>query len=139
MYCQTCGQSIDETNAYCTHCGAENPYHGYTPGYTVPKNFVVPPPWQESAKTPDLPNLTPLNPPAPTPSPPTVVSKAFTPAYSGFRCPRCGSTHFKKIKSVSTEGWIIFAVGMVICLPLSVIGLFFRESRQKCSICGLKL
>jgi DNA-directed RNA polymerase subunit M/transcription elongation factor TFIIS len=44
-----------------------------------------------------------------------------------FRCPFCQSNLAPKVKrKISTAGWVTFALLLVFCFPLSIIGLFLR-------------
>jgi predicted Zn finger-like uncharacterized protein len=58
----------------------------------------------------------------------------------GFRCPFCQSAYPPAIKRrISTAGWVIFAVLLIACFPLSIIGLFVKEDYRVCSSCGITL
>jgi hypothetical protein len=58
----------------------------------------------------------------------------------GFRCPFCQSTYPPAVKRrISTAGWVIFAVLLIACFPLSIIGLFVKEDYRVCSSCGITL
>jgi predicted Zn finger-like uncharacterized protein len=58
----------------------------------------------------------------------------------GFRCPFCQSTYPPEVKRrISTAGWITFAVLLLACFPLSLIGLFIKEDYRVCSSCRIKL
>jgi hypothetical protein len=58
----------------------------------------------------------------------------------GYHCPRCSSQMPPKVvKRVSTAGWIVFAVLMVIFFPLFWIGLLIKEDVRMCSVCNFKI
>ena len=61
---------------------------------------------------------------------------------TGFRCPFCGSRGSPIMKDkVSTVGWVIFwgMLLFVVCFPLCVIGLFFRDRYASCASCGMRI
>jgi len=83
---------------------------------------------------------------APSTAPPPPVAGAFGPAPSSepgawaFRCPSCGSPEPAVRQSqVSTTGWVVFAVLLVLCFPLCFLGLLIREEYLQCGTCGTRL
>ena len=55
-------------------------------------------------------------------------------------CPYCHITSPTLVKSkVSTGGWILLIVLLILCFPLFWIGLLIREDYRVCSHCGSKL
>src|SRR4051812_17128116 len=58
----------------------------------------------------------------------------------GFECPFCGSTEEPTTqKKISTGGWIVFAVLLLVCWPLFWIGLLMKEDVTVCYDCGRKI
>jgi hypothetical protein len=58
----------------------------------------------------------------------------------GYRCPSCGTQNFPQIiKKISTAGWIVFAVLLVMFFPLFWIGFLMKEEVKVCSVCNLKI
>ncbi len=56
----------------------------------------------------------------------------------GSQCPFCRqSARTLQVDQISTGGWIVFAVLVFFCIPLCWIGLLMRESKFKCSNCGM--
>ncbi|MGI8669729.1 MAG: LITAF-like zinc ribbon domain-containing protein [Aridibacter sp.] len=57
-----------------------------------------------------------------------------------YRCPRCAGQQTPRFeRKISTAGWIIFAVLLVVFFPLFWIGLLIKEDVQFCSVCNLRL
>ena len=61
--------------------------------------------------------------------------------YSGqYKCPYCGTNQPPYTTTqISTGGWIVFAVMLLVCFPLFWIGLLMKDSHQTCSQCRIKL
>jgi RNA polymerase subunit RPABC4/transcription elongation factor Spt4 len=58
----------------------------------------------------------------------------------GYRCPRCGTQNFPQIsKKISTAGWIVFAVLLVMFFPLFWIGFLMKEEVKICPVCNLRI
>lgn len=58
----------------------------------------------------------------------------------GFRCPFCQSTVPPRVRhKISTAGWVIFVVLLLVCFPFCLIGLFIKEDYRVCRSCGIKL
>jgi DNA-directed RNA polymerase subunit RPC12/RpoP len=59
---------------------------------------------------------------------------------TGFQCRYCGTTEPPYYSSqISSEGWVVFALMLVFCLPLFWIGLLITEERRHCYDCGARL
>lgn len=73
-------------------------------------------------------------------TPPSAPAGAVLPG--GFRCVYCGSTTTPRVKStLSTAGWIVFAILLVGCfllawIPFVVDGL--KEQYRVCTNCGAR-
>jgi hypothetical protein len=53
-------------------------------------------------------------------------------------CPFCQQpARTIAVEQISTAGWVIFAVLIMTCIPLCWIGLLMKETKQKCSRCGM--
>jgi hypothetical protein len=58
----------------------------------------------------------------------------------GYRCPRCASQLLPKIeRKISTAGWVVFAIFLVMFFPLFWIGLLIKEDVRVCPVCNLKI
>ncbi len=56
------------------------------------------------------------------------------------QCPYCHTQAPARIKSkVSTGGWVLFVIILLVFFPLCWIGLLIREEYYVCSYCGIKL
>jgi hypothetical protein len=57
-----------------------------------------------------------------------------------YRCPYCGSTQRPHtLQKISTGGWIVFAVMLLVCFPLFFIGLLMKDTYQVCGQWGVML
>lgn len=57
-----------------------------------------------------------------------------------YRCPNCGTQNFPMIeKKISTAGWIVFGVLLVMFFPLFWIGLLIKEETKVCPICRARV
>jgi predicted RNA-binding Zn-ribbon protein involved in translation (DUF1610 family) len=57
-----------------------------------------------------------------------------------FHCPFCGSAKLPKRKSeISTKGWVICLVLLILCFPLCWLGLFIKEESKFCRDCNMRL
>ena len=61
--------------------------------------------------------------------------------YSGqYKCPYCGTNQPPYTSSqISTGGWIVFAVMLLVCFPLFWIGLLMKENVSICPVCRATL
>ena len=59
---------------------------------------------------------------------------------AGFACPFCRA-HGAPLQraKISTAGWIVFAVLLLLCFPLFWIGLLMKETYRVCGSCGSNL
>jgi hypothetical protein len=58
----------------------------------------------------------------------------------GSVCPYCGSDAPPIFTSqISSGGWVVLVVMLLLCWPLFWIGLLMKEDVKKCSDCGAKL
>jgi hypothetical protein len=62
-------------------------------------------------------------------------------SYSGqYKCPYCGTNRPPySTEQISTGGWIVFAVMLLVCFPLFWVGLLMKETHQTCSQCRIRL
>jgi hypothetical protein len=57
-----------------------------------------------------------------------------------YRCPNCMSQFLPRIeRRISTTGWIVFAVLLVLFFPLFWVGLLIKEDVQICPSCNVRL
>ena len=119
--CKSCGSLNDEAARICRFCGTSL---GSSRQATGQREYV--PPAQNWANEPAS-------------SAPVQPYGAQATA-SGYRCPRCGTSYPPQVeKKISTEGWIVFAVLIVFCLPLFWIGLMMKSEHRICPMCHADL
>jgi hypothetical protein len=72
---------------------------------------------------------------------PVLIQRAHLRESEGsFRCPFCQSNDLPIVqRRISTAGWVIFAVMLIACFPLCLIGLFVKEDYRVCRSCGFSL
>lgn len=79
------------------------------------------------------------------PQPVVLVAAAPAPAWPqprprGFLCPYCGAQSPPIVRQqISTAGWVLFVVLLLVCFPLCIVALFVKEDYRVCSGCGIKL
>ena len=57
-----------------------------------------------------------------------------------FRCPFCGCNEAPITKQkVSTAGWAVLIVLLIVCFPLCWLGLFIKDDYHECYECGMKI
>ncbi|MDQ3798317.1 MAG: hypothetical protein M3384_02605, partial [Acidobacteriota bacterium] len=145
VHCQNCGQVNNYGSNFCRFCGARMVAAQTTPPpqqqqqqnqsyeYNPPKPYS----WktdeyqvqQQDAKTrrsQDIHRVQPL--PHPSQPMPQALAYQQAPAMAhGYRCPRCGTQNLPHIeRKISTAGWVVFAVLLVVFLPLFWIGLLIK-------------
>lgn len=142
--CQNCGRINAAEAIYCRFCGTKFNGQAERPdpfGHSAPRPYA----WKTDefqASTVDK-GTTQFQ-------PRQASTSAFTPAapmafrqaqYMGdFRCPRCGSTLPPVFeRRVSTAGWIVFSVLLVLTVVFFWIGLLIREDVAVCPNCRLSL
>ena len=57
-----------------------------------------------------------------------------------YRCPNCMSQFLPRVeRRISSTGWIVFAVLLVLFFPLFWVGLLIKEDVQVCPSCNVRL
>ncbi|MGI9037118.1 MAG: LITAF-like zinc ribbon domain-containing protein [Pyrinomonadaceae bacterium] len=148
--CQNCGQVNNGGSNFCRFCGtsiaqSETPPQSYE--YNPPRPYV----WKtdefqtsdpQVRKTRQINQAQPLpNRAAPNFAPPMPMTNYRPAAMTyGYRCPRCGTQNFPRLeRKVSTAGWVVFAVLLVMFFPLFWIGLLIKEDVKVCPVCNLTI
>lgn len=152
--CQNCGQVNNQGSNFCRFCGtkivvSQNPYQ-QPPIQPQPQSYENNPPkpysWKtdeyqvseaKARKTQDfnqaqaLPNFG---------SPRPLVQQQQSQIAYGYRCPRCGSQNLPHIeRKISTAGWVVFAVLLVVFFPLFWVGLLIKEDVRVCPVCNSRV
>ena len=152
IQCTNCGQVNTETSNFCRFCGTKflqtqmqndggyeyappSPYSWKTDEFQIGETG--------KKKTQQVDRVQPLPNPYQTAQAarpqPLVPQQQQNMAY-GYRCPRCSSQLMPKIvKRISTAGWIVFAVLMVMFFPLFWIGLLIKEDVRMCPVCNFQV
>ena len=145
LQCQNCGQGNADQSHFCRFCGhriaAQNqgplggshsppqrPYAWKTDEYQTQADRRVRPEAQ--------------GPPLSVPYPPAqqLVYGARSAMPSGYRCPNCGTTVLPVIeRRISTAGWVVFALLLVLTIIFFWIGLLMKENVSVCPVCRVKL
>ncbi|MCY7347409.1 MAG: LITAF-like zinc ribbon domain-containing protein [Pyrinomonadaceae bacterium] len=153
IQCTNCGQVNTETSHFCRFCGTKF----LQTQSSEAQGFEYSPPRPYSWKTDEFqiaenkqPRPQPLNRVQPLPNP-VATSQTFQPPQPlvyqppqnfahNYRCPRCANQIMPQIvKRISTAGWIVFALLMVMFFPLFWIGLLIKEEVRICPVCNFKL
>jgi hypothetical protein len=76
---------------------------------------------------------------APRPPQPLVHQQPQNITY-GYRCPRCANQLLPKVvRKISTTGWVVFSILLVVFFPLFWVGLLIKEDIRVCSICNARV
>ncbi len=151
IQCQNCGQVNTETSNFCRFCGTKFLQSQLSNGNSYD---FSPPPRPYSWKTDEFPvseakprktqqvnRVQPLvhqMPPPPMPQPLAYQQPNYM-TY-GYHCPRCSSQLIPRYeKKISTAGWVVFAVLLVVFFPLFWIGLLIKEDVKVCPVCTFRI
>ncbi|MCA1589210.1 MAG: LITAF-like zinc ribbon domain-containing protein [Acidobacteria bacterium] len=125
-YCRFCGQPIPAVRSRTGDASARRPYTWQTDELQTKSearrtigSYDAPSNWPNAA----------VNDESLTPSEPQFVAGSY-------RCPNCMSQNLPIIeKRISTSGWIVFAVLIVVFFPLFWLGFFLKEEVRRCPVC----
>jgi RNA polymerase subunit RPABC4/transcription elongation factor Spt4 len=142
IQCHNCGKENSAESNFCRFCGARFFGDAAAP---KPEDYNYPAPRPYAWKTDEFqtqaearPAATPQNLPPPT-AQPLAYRGPQSPA-TGYRCPHCGSGYMPNLeRRISTNGWIVFGVLLVIFLPLFWIGLLIKEDVRVCPSCRKRI
>lgn len=165
IQCQNCGQVNNYGSNFCRFCGTRmvmtetrnqnaTPYENYPPRPYVWKTdeFQL----QDTAekKPKQINQVQPLSNPTmqnqrtahPLMMPPPSAAHHPYQQQSqqimnyGYRCPRCGTQNFPLVtRKISSAGWIVFAVLLVMFFPLFWIGFLIKEDVKICPVCNTRV
>jgi hypothetical protein len=149
--CPQCNSAV-RTKCACLFFIPLIPLGKYRVKFSTPQQFIS---RQLVQRLPRLPPPSTLQSPfavpastyiAPATGPPPAVSGAFGPAPSSepgswtVRCPFCGLPEPAiRQRKISTAGWVVFAMLLVLCFPLCFLGLLITEEVLQCGMCGTQL
>ena len=152
IQCQNCGQVNAAASNFCRFCGTKFSPAQFSGGnssyeFQPPRPYV----WKtdelqvaesRARKSKQINQVQPLgdfiNNRTMRPQPLAQRQPQFV--ENGFSCPRCANRQMPRYsRKVSTAGWIVFAVLMVVFFPLFWIGLLLKEDVAYCSVCNLRL
>src|SRR6185369_1312947 len=125
--CPQCGLINGIVDSSCQRCGyplSQSAQNAAREQQTQQPPY--PPQWQQPYTMP--PPMMPM----PQPMPQHMQQPAF-------RCTYCGGNVLVVDRKVSTGGWIVFALMILICFPLFWIGLLMKEDYHRCGTCGITL
>lgn len=132
MICPKCGSKFPDGSAKCQWCGEP------APAGTGQPSEVAAGPAPPSALSPNIPS--PPMTPSSTAAPPLPTTQSPAPRYN---CPFCEYQGPPIVsKKISSSGWILFAVLLLVCVPLCWLPFVLdgcKEEVRKCSGCGARL
>jgi len=131
--CQNCGNQSSAENKFCRYCGTR-----FTMEQQA-KAFDYAPPRPYAWKTDEFQTQTepgrPLN-ILPEGQADVLAYRDGAPVAMAYRCPNCGGQFLPQIeRRISTAGWIVFAVLLVMFFPLFWIGFLIKEEVRVCPSC----
>ncbi len=163
MHCQNCGQVNTQVSNFCRFCGTKmtamqysNGANNYNPNNhnpqpnPAPVNYENAPPRPYSWKTdeyqiPETPKGKTINrvqPLANFQPPQNAGMQQYQSSQAvshAFHCPRCASQLFPRVtRQISSAGWIVFAVLLVIFFPLFWVGFLIKEEVRTCPVCNFR-
>jgi hypothetical protein len=136
MVCSKCGQFNEKGQNFCRFCGAS---------LTPPKTETYAPPRPHGWASPssplhDVAGYGETSQVQPLANVPDVNGVSHPHITLGYRCPHCGTSAPPQItRSISTGGWVVFVVMLLLCFPLFWIGFLIKEENRVCSMCMTKL
>ncbi len=159
--CQNCGQVNNYGSNFCRFCGTrmvvpQNPppqmnrQQSSEPfEYKAPRPYV----WKtDEFQLPDAPDkkskqinqVQPLSNLQPQPrsfqQPAPYYQQSSQVSNYGYRCPHCGTQNLPfYTRKISSAGWIVFAVLLVMFFPLFWIGFLIKEEVKICSVCNSRV
>ena len=148
--CQNCGHSNSDDCNFCRFCGTkilvpQTPQAQFQP---APRYEVTPPrpyawktdEFQTQAEARKTSGMAPPPAAAVQPYAASALYYQYAAMDGNYRCPRCGTTYLPIIeKRISTAGWVVFAVLLVLTFIFFWVGLCMREEVAICPVCRSRL
>jgi RNA polymerase subunit RPABC4/transcription elongation factor Spt4/predicted RNA-binding Zn-ribbon protein involved in translation (DUF1610 family) len=156
IHCQNCGQVNSQNSNFCRFCGTKFMPQQFSGGAAASNyDFYPPRPYvwktdefqiseSKARKAQTINRVQPLDQFATasqTPRTQQIVHQQSPQnmAYN-YRCPRCGNQIMPRFeRKISTAGWVVFAILLVVFFPLFWIGFLIKEDVRVCPICNLTL
>lgn len=145
IQCQNCGQGNAAESQFCRFCGTKFLVHQPMPApgydYQAPRPYS----WktdefqtQTEARRSSEPAHQSQNAWNPAAAPLAAANPHFM--SGNYRCPNCMSQYLPQVeRRISTTGWIVFGVLLVVFFPLFWIGLLIKEDVHVCPSCRTRL
>jgi RNA polymerase subunit RPABC4/transcription elongation factor Spt4 len=139
IQCQNCGQANAPESQFCRFCGTKflmsQPMPQQNYGYQeAPRPY--------SWKTDEYQTQADARrfPAGAQPAPQPLAARDAHFMSGNYRCPNCMSQFLPRIeRRISTTGWIVFGVLLVVFFPLFWVGLLIKEDTQVCPSCNARL
>ena len=150
VYCTNCQKGSPASAEFCIRCGTALPMAPYQSVFAQnnpPPQQYQPTSQQQYQQMPSQQQYQQL-PPVPIAyvQQPYVVQTYIQPApmvnivNPTFVCPRCQCPTIPRYETrVSSGGWAVFAVLLILFFPLFWIGLLIKETIVCCSRCGFRM
>src|SRR5262245_28225348 len=139
--CQNCGQQNAPESQFCRFCGTKFVVQqSYPqPQSQVPPRYDYQPPRPYAWKTDEYQTQVGSR-SGQQPNPQPLATR--DPGYmtGNYRCPHCMSQFLPRIeRRISTTGWVIFGVLLVVFFPLFWVGFLIKEDVHVCPSCNTRV
>ena len=140
IHCQNCGQGNAPESQFCRFCGtkflAQQPASQSQYEYGSPRPYAWKTDEYQTQTDARQRSQGPWNPQGAAPL--ATANSRFV--AGNYRCPNCMSQFLPRIeRRISTTGWIVFAVLLVVFFPLFWIGLLIKEDVHVCPSCDTRV
>lgn len=149
--CQNCGQFNNGESNFCRFCGTKMVQTEMQPQsyeYNPPRPYI----WKtdefqvqdaRAGKNRQINQVQPLTnqtSPAQSFRPQPMSNYRQGQMNYGYRCPHCGTQNFPRVeRKISTAGWIVFAVLLLVFFPFFWIGFLIKEEVKICPVCNFRV
>ncbi len=147
IQCQNCGQANAPESQFCRFCGTKflvrQSMHQQSYDYQAPRPYS----WKtdefqtqaEARKTSSGPGQN-INNSWNAQGAGSLATASPRYMTGNYRCPNCMSQFLPRIdRRISTNGWVVFAVLLVVFFPLFWVGLLIKEDVHICPSCSTRL
>ena len=138
IQCQNCGQGNVPESQFCRFCGTRflvsQPVPQQSYDYREPRPYA----WKTDEFQTQAEARTTSSGPGPSDQPLAPRDQHFI--AGNYRCPNCMSQFLPRVeRRISTTGWVVFAILLVVFFPLFWVGLLIKEDVQICPTCSVRL